>query len=225
MKGIFFVICAFFCAGMSATAGDMPQIPDKGSKLENFVPKPYEILNQKEADFNGDGTADTVMVIGLKDKEQEGDRFLLVLFRQKDGTYQLSVKTEKAILCSECGGIAGEPFMGIEIKKNTFIISHHGGSSIRWDYKHQFRFQDGDWYLIGQTVAEIGTGRPLDCPELKLKEPEMCTYHGTDTNFLTGSEIEKWQISRENGDEKTKELSRKVPKKSLRKLSEFSIEP
>lgn len=227
MKHIFFVICAFFCAGLSAAADDKPLIPGKGSMVEDFVPKSYEILDKKEADFNGDGTSDMVMVIGLKDKNQEGDRYLLVLFRQKDGTYQLSVKTEKAILCAECGGIAGEPFMGIEIKKNTFIIAHHGGSSIRWDYKHQFRFQDGDWYLIGQTVAAIGSGRPLDCPELKLKENEVCTYHGTDTNFLTGNEVESWRFAPDTDIEKdkSKEIRRKTPRKPLQKLSAFSIEP
>jgi len=222
---IFFLLCMMAVLVFAEDKAQNVQFPNKGSKIEDFLPKAYEIFDKKEADFNGDGIVDAVVVIGLKDKNQEGDRYLLVLFKQKDGTYHLSVKNEKAILCSECGGIAGEPFMGIEIKKNTFVVLHHGGSSTRWDYRHQFRFQDGNWYLIGQTVAEIGSGRPLDCPELKMKKDEICTYHGVDTNFLTSNEIERWLFSRENEDEKTKEISRKISKKPLQKLSNFSIEP
>lgn len=221
------LICLIALIGNEADAID---IPKTGRTVENFVPKGYSIREQKEADFNGDGRPDIVMVIEMSKKDDNqifGDepRPLIILFKQQDGTYLLSAKAEDFILCSGCGGVAGDPFMGIEIRKNTFSISHYGGSSTRWSNTHQFRFQDNDWYLIGKTKSIIGATTDIGCPELGLKKSEACFLHETDTNLLTGNQVEKWEIrNMENEKSKIKTSQSKIAVKPLQRLSEVSVE-
>ena len=45
----------------------------------------------------------------------------------------------------------GDPFQGVGIEKGILHITHSGGSSWRWGIIDKYRFQDGDFYLIGCT--------------------------------------------------------------------------
>ncbi len=224
------IACLICLIALISNKADALEIPKTGSTIESFVPKGYSIREKKEADFNGDGKTDIVMVIEMSKKDNEslfGDepRPLIILFKQADGTYRLSAKSEDLVLCTGCGGVAGDPFMGIEIKKNSFSIHHHGGSSTRWSNKHQFRFQDNDWYLIGKTKAILGGVSDIGCPELSLNKSEGCFSHETDTNLLTGHQVEKWEIrNMENEKSRIKTSQRKIAIKPLQRLSEVSVE-
>jgi len=224
------VFCFICLSAFISDKTDALEIPKTGSTVESFVPKGCLIREKKEADFNGDGKTDIVMVVEMSKKDNEslfGDepRPLIVLFKQADGTYRLSAKSEDFVLCAGCGGVAGDPFMGIEIKKNTFSIHHHGGSSTRWSYKHQFRFQDNDCYLIGKTKSIIGATMDIGCPELGLSKSEACFLHETDTNLITGNQVEKWEIrNMENEKSRIKTSQRKIAIKPLKRLSDISVE-
>ena len=69
--------------------------------------------------------------------------------RKVHGKYGFTSRT--AIGRSEDGGMMGDPFSGVEITKNILIINHSGGSSWKWNDTNKFRFQKGDFYLIGTT--------------------------------------------------------------------------
>jgi len=93
-------------------------------------------------------------------------------------------------------------------------ISHYGGSNWKWELTHRFRFQENNFYLIGETIYSYFDGR-------------MCKgndYAGTDlkdNNYLTGQYVEK-KIT-----EECKVLVNKKGKKPvqpLKKLSDFKIE-
>ena len=53
----------------------------------------------------------------------------------------------------------GDPFEGISIERNCIVINHFGGSRQKWNYTHRFRYQSGDFQLIGATVT---FGSPCD---------------------------------------------------------------
>lgn len=53
----------------------------------------------------------------------------------------------------------GDPFEGISIERSCIVIHHFGGSRQKWTYTHRFRYQNGDFQLIGATVNE---GSPCD---------------------------------------------------------------
>ena len=45
------------------------------------------------------------------------------------------------------------------IERNCIVIHHFGGSRQKWNYTHRFRYQSGDFQLIGATVR---FGSPCD---------------------------------------------------------------
>jgi hypothetical protein len=58
-------------------------------------------------------------------------RPLLLFVDGASGTYPLTARTDNAVYCVDCGGIMGDPFMGLAIKKGYFTVEHYGGSAQR----------------------------------------------------------------------------------------------
>ncbi|MGH8413756.1 MAG: hypothetical protein ACRESX_03395, partial [Gammaproteobacteria bacterium] len=78
--GLVLVFCIISgAAGQDYTA---PQISSSGKTIQSFVPKGYKVYAKEEADFNGDGLRDAVIVITIDSDYHDGDpRPVLVLFR------------------------------------------------------------------------------------------------------------------------------------------------
>ena len=163
--------------------------------------------------LNNDTLLDKVLVLKCDEEEMIPDtnRLLLILFKSILG-YELSANTPSAIMCKGCGGVFGDPFAGIEIRKNVLIISHYGGSSWRWSYTHKFRYQNNDWYLIG------GTKSFYHCTE-QCESLDDFVGNYSDANLITGDVLER------KIDEKCKltEIKKKIIK-SLITLSKFNID-
>jgi hypothetical protein len=53
------------------------------------------------------------------------------------------------VLCVDCGGVMGDPFMQVVIKNGYFSIEHYGGSGWRWTRTITFKYSPADsyWYL------------------------------------------------------------------------------
>jgi hypothetical protein len=176
---------------------------EKGdSDIGEFIPEGWEVLDSAEGDLNKDGINDKAFIIEPIDKLTL-ERNLLIAFGNKDGTYTLSINSRKAILLSHEGGPFGDPFLDICVDRGSVLIKFMGGS-IRWHKYYRFRYQDGDWYLIGFTEGgyeRIGDG--------------MCCLQ-RDFNLITGDYIED---KIENGG--IVAIERRLPKKQLRKLKDF----
>ena len=90
-----------------------------------------------------------------------------------------------------CGGIFGDPYVGISFKENVITINHYGGSAWRWTSNFTFRFQNNLWELIGILQdsyfnAEdcngkgVGTsGRNLKEVNLSIKKLHIIETEGT----------------------------------------------
>jgi hypothetical protein len=186
-------------------------IKSSGKSLSDFIPDDWKLISEVRGDLNKDKLKDIAAVIeytgeynASEEEIQSGQpRILFVVFKKKDGTYKLSVQSVNLILRSGEGGVYGDPFAGLEYSRGSIVVSLYGGSSWRWGYTYRFRFQNKEWYLIGETdeTQNINTG-----------ETEI-----VDTNCLTGKQITTTIDM--NG--KKKVLTRNVGKKKLKKLIDF----
>lgn len=188
------------------------KLQQTGKTLQEFIPQEWSVKAKAEGDLNKDGLNDIAAVLindtMEKNNTDETDltRLLIILFKNSDGTLKLSAASEKAILCNSCGGVFGDPFESIKIEKGVLVISHYGGSSDRWAYVHRFRFQDGDWFLIGRTETNMNVN----------------TLEGksVDENLITGLAITETTAK---GGKKTNTTQTKMPVKPLIKLKNFDI--
>ena len=160
--------------------GDIPNFqlvdPRIGKEI-NFIPQGWRIINKAEGDLNGDNLSDIALVAEDQNNATKNDldycdnneercscfdkncpRDLLILFKQEDGSYDLSEKSDKAILLSKEGGVFGDPLDNISIDNGILTINFYGGSSWRWSKVYKFRYQDDGWYLIGKTEHRFHTG-------------------------------------------------------------------
>jgi hypothetical protein len=191
-----------------------------------FIPQGFEILDEgfAKGDLNKDGIEDVALAlfhINEKTVDYTSDsvievpeRILLVLFGDGNG-YKLAARSGSMIMCKECGGIFGDPFAGIEIVKNILIVNHYGGSNWRWGYTYRFRYQDGDFYLIGKTSHSFWCIK--ECESLN----DFAGTNYEDINLITG------QFERKRISEDCKLLENKKGKMKvlpLVKLSKASID-
>lgn len=186
-------------------------LPKTGTAINAFVPAHWEIMEQAKGDLNNDGIPDAALVLKDKAENQTGidteniPRLLVIIFGVQGGGYTLSAAKKDAILCKTCGGVFGDPFSGIKITRGTVVIDHYGGSRDRWGYTHRWRFQDGDWYLIGLAS--------------RTEDSAVGTSETTDTNLITGDRI----VEKKPASGKAKVARSKVPVKPLRRLSSFTF--
>ncbi|WP_432406231.1 hypothetical protein [Wukongibacter sp. M2B1] len=171
--------------------------------IGEFIPDGWEILDIAEGDLNKDGINDKAFVIESSDEYRQ-QRNLLIVFGNKDDTYTLSIRAEKAILLSNEGGPFGDPFLDILIDRGSVLIKFMGGSSSRWNQHYRFRYQDNGWYLIGFTE-----GGHENIGDLRY-------YLQEDFNLITGDYIGN-QL--ENG--KLETIKKRMSKKQLLNLKVF----
>lgn len=157
---------------MNTSSLDKRQDPDNKDTNQNakdilsMIPVGWHILEKVkgepakvEGDLNKDGIPDIAVVIeGITKTEEAAPRALIIAFGNKDKTYSLSIKAEKAVLRANEGGVWGDPFERISIERGSVLLSYYGGSNWRWYSSYRFRFQDKDWYLIGATLGSYFTG-------------------------------------------------------------------
>ena len=150
-----FLICSFYAFGES--------FPQKAKSVKDFIPKGWEQLYIAKGDLNKDKLEDVVIVIrnGVPDWGNDGidvDYVLLVLFKEKDGTYSLVAKNDKNFISD--GYPAARFVNDIEIRKNTLIIEFQyftGAHLFDIADFYTFRFQNNVFELIGYDNYESNT--------------------------------------------------------------------
>jgi len=215
-------LLAILLTGMVSGQSVLSKIPATGNTYAAFVPAGYDTLAIAKGDLNNDQQEDLALVLKSK-KEDDKDadpnieppgRLLVLLFKTAEG-YQTAIKLDSAILCQQCGGVFGDPFADITIRKNVLTINHYGGSAWRWELTHRFRYQQNDFYMIGETNYSYWNVKMCD------KAGDFAGTDLKDINYLTGQYVEK-KIT-----EACKVLVNKKGKRSvqpLKKLSDFKIE-
>ena len=129
------------------------EIPDE---LLSFVPKNYTILDTISGDLNLDAFPDKILVLKRigedtiqVENEEHLERPLLLLIRDSKNKLHLAKRNDKTVYCIDCGGMMGDPFMGVVIKNGFFTIEHYGGSSWKWTLEVTYKYSEekNDWFL------------------------------------------------------------------------------
>lgn len=151
-------------------------------ELKSFMLPGYNLIRLSSGDANLDGSTDWIMVfekyIKTAEDEQE-DRPMLLLIAQSDKTFKLDYRNDKAVNCLSCGGIFGDPFINIIIKKGYFSIEHgQAGGSQHWNQITTFKYDRGkeNWFLykdhfisykLNDSVDENAEALVIDVDKLK----------------------------------------------------------
>ena len=165
-RKLFFILSLFLISSIYIFGENFPQ---KAKTVNDFIPKGWKEILTTNGDLNRDKLEDTVIVIEKEDKKniKKNDgfgpeelnlnpRILLVLFKQKDGTYILASKNDKGFIKSE--GNDNNPALmdtldDIIIKNNVLkIVFNYFMSAGSWwtsTNVYIFRFQNNVLELIG----------------------------------------------------------------------------
>lgn len=135
------IILIIFFNGLTVFGQDIP------------VPANYVVIDSVLGDLDRDGQKELVVAYDTK-KEDEPDESVqreLRVYKMQNGKWTVWEKSRQALYGSRDGGMMGDPFGGIEIKNGILLITQHGGSSWKWGHTDKYRYQDGEFYLVGYT--------------------------------------------------------------------------
>lgn len=126
---------------------------------KEFQPAGSEMIETVDGDLDGDKIPEKVMVYNTKDTTDMGNVREIQILKKTNGKWAVLEKSRNALLESKHGGMEGDPYQGIIIKKGILEITQAGGSSWKWGYTDKYRFQNGHFELIGHSLSY---GRPGD---------------------------------------------------------------
>lgn len=121
-----------------------PALP---AAIRRALPAGYQVLEAEQGDLNRDALPDWLVALHRPDEKQTSDvvehptkRPLLLFVGGAGGTYKLAARSDNAVYCVDCGGMMGDPFVGLTIKRGYFTVEHYGGSAQRWTRFVTFRY-------------------------------------------------------------------------------------
>jgi hypothetical protein len=186
-------LLAAVCALTSAQEIKRPplKVPESADTAAKLVPRGWRLEDGtlNEADLNGDGRPDAAFVISNGGEANDSNvvkHVLVLALRGSDGRLHRSIVNDAAVLDGDEGGVFGDPFQGLSVARGVVAIQHYGGSRDRWSFTHKYRFQNGQWELIG---LEIGSTDTLDLEH----------YDAQDINLSTGL-VNAREKGKERGD-------------------------
>jgi hypothetical protein len=176
------------------------RVPEVVDSVSQFVPPGWRFEGvPQEVDLNGDGRPDVALVIsnggsGVSAAEPAIVKHALVLaLRGDDGKLHRSIVSDSAVLDGDEGGAFGDPFESLTIERGAVVIMHYGGSRDRWGYTHRYRYQGGQWMLIGLNFGNTDS--------INLEH-----YDNLDINLTTGL-VEASEKGNYEGQPKKPEIS------------------
>lgn len=174
MKKVFLAIIFFnrFLSGLQAQHTDIPE------ELKPFVQKGYTVLDFAKEDMNDDKLPDYILILKmeaedtltLNNPDTEMARPLLVIIRQPGGILKQQVSNNELILCKQCGGVMGDPYVGLTVNPGEFMVSFYGGSSWRWTGDFTFRYDKSkkNWFLQSHVSSDFQSGDPEKTMEVTV---------------------------------------------------------
>ncbi len=167
----------------STTEGDDPAL---GGLPQVEIPDGYELLSEAVGDLDGDGIDEKAIAFNTSREGEMGFERELRIYSELDGLWSLWITAVGPVLSSESGGVMGDPFEKLEIRKGQLELFHFGGSADKWSYSHTFEHLDGNWELVNATLSffrncdysETYTYDLANGTGYHSKHTESCTENG-----------------------------------------------
>ena len=116
-----------------------------------------------EHDLDGDGKADRALVLTGPKRDDMGPDRLLLVGLQRPGGIQLVLSTACIALCTSCGGMMGDPYVGLtQVGTQSLKVSNHGGSAWRWSADYTLAWRQEQMMVVGYDSMSFHTGKPDD---------------------------------------------------------------
>ena len=150
------------------------------AEVKPFVEQGTKPIALESADLNGDGLKDYILVLERENppsKDEYGfpknQRPLLILVRDANNKLSAAKRNELIVMCSECGGMMGDPFVGVTVARNTFTVNHYGGSAWRWSVDFRFNYSriDKTWQLVRIGEESFNANEPNKTFKRKIRTP------------------------------------------------------
>ena len=160
---------------LAADVGD--ELP---GELVPFVPPEHEALDFETGDLDGDDRTDALLILAAPGEAEEQDdtgarRPLLLLIRQADGRLKQARRGDTVVYCRTCGGMMGDPYVGTEVARGRFTVTHYGGSAWRWGNSFTFSYDGArkDWFLDQETSTSFHATEPGEASLEVLSREEL----------------------------------------------------
>ena len=176
--------CAFLTTAQTTPLDAQPPVvPERAANPAEFVPKGWDLEQQKVADLNGDGSDDALLIMRRPEPSGAPQRILAVVLRQRGRTAGYVLSELNSRLIPRTGETQEDPLAdaefivrrgGFEVK---FTLLAGIGSYETATFRYRFRYQNGCFRLIGYDRMETNRGT-LETRDLSI-------------NFLTGEVVRR----------------------------------
>ena len=194
-KTFLFAILTATCLTASAQNDSIP------AEISPFILPGYEPLDYKTGDLNGDKKLDAILILKQPGEDslygEETPRPMQLLIRQTDGKLKQVARNDNAIMCRHCGGVFGDPYEGTQIFDKGFSVSFYGGSSWRWAYYYEFRWNavKKSWYLFKESQSSFQSGDPeATMKNIEIEASELGEVAIDKFNSDPAYEGSKWKV-------------------------------
>jgi hypothetical protein len=167
MKGL---LISLFCLLFPVLHGQekvFPNIKSESTTAMGFVPKGWMISDSAKGDLNKDQMDDLVLLLKKRDSvmvtDENGNdwkvlpRMLMIAFQGKNGRYALAETNGKIVMDYNFPATYSFPFNSLKIQNNVLEIAYsfdYVNGNFQF-YTYKFRFQKGQFVLIGSESEEI----------------------------------------------------------------------
>jgi hypothetical protein len=144
----------------TSTASASPRVSSEaGSPIDALVPSGWRIEQRHDADLNGDGRADAVLVLRQGETAVPPRTLLVALAATAPATFTATAQNAKLIPSDPSGQIE-DPLLdgGIEVRPGEFdvtlVLASASGSAQTATVRYRFRWQNGCLQLVEFRRAE-----------------------------------------------------------------------
>jgi hypothetical protein len=163
--------------------------PAEGSPMDDLKPFATDgakVLEAVKGDLTGDGRGGVLLVLdppltGAEKLGQGPGRRVVLLVRDVGGTLRLASSSDHLVPCSQCGGMAGDPYAYSRIGKGQFTVVIGGGSRERWTDEYTFTYAGAkkDWLILSVARKVVDTETDKE-KQVTLTDRELGTVSFAD---------------------------------------------
>jgi hypothetical protein len=126
--------------------------------IQAFIPAGYSILDSSTVDLNLDQLKDCLLI--LKDSSfeaahEEHIRPMLLLMGDAQGKFSPWMQNDSVVLCSACGGMMGDPYLGMDVSPGRISLEFYGGAVERWSRTIVFEYDSSQQEMLLKSDAGI----------------------------------------------------------------------